>query len=256
MKKHFGLLLFILGFFLAGMVQSCQHDPVFVMEDTMPIDTTSNPVDTMVTNPPDTTAQGVPCDPDVVYFEQQILPIFQSTCNFSGCHDDVGAQEGVKLTSFENVIATADIQPFDLEESELYKRITEMDPEERMPPVPDQPLTNDQINLIAKWILQGAENLTCDPDPNDCNTENVSFSATVQPILQNHCVGCHSGNNPGGGLDFTTHANIASVANSGRLYGAIAHLAGFEPMPQGLDQLPACDIDQIKAWIDAGALNN
>ena len=89
-----------------------------------------------------------------------------------------------------------------------------------------------------------------------CDTVNVSFSEFVNPEIETHCKGCHSGNNPGGGILLTNHEEIKEVADNGKLYGTIAHEDGFEAMPQGADQLDSCVIVKIKAWIDAGAQNN
>lgn len=245
----YGMLL-MAGVHLLCSLSSCRHD--VIMGEVTPIDTTgTNP-------PPDTTGtgSGEECDPDVVYFQQEVLPLLRSSCAIEGCHDAATASDGVILDNYASVIQTADVRAFDLESSDLYEVITESDPDKRMPPLPRERLSTNQINLIATWILQGAENNDCNPDSGSCNTTGVTFSGTIQPILSNKCTGCHSGPSPSGGVRLNTHAGVAAVANDGRLYGAIAHLQGFEPMPQGGDQLPQCDIDRIRAWIDAGAPNN
>jgi hypothetical protein len=91
----------------------------------------------------------------------------------------------------------------------------------------------------------------------NCNTTNVSFSTTVNTLLQQHgCLGCHSGVGASGNVNLQGHANVKNVAESGRLYGAISHSAGFKPMPQGGTKMSECEIKKIKSWIDAGALNN
>ncbi|MCB0644372.1 MAG: hypothetical protein KDC44_22160, partial [Phaeodactylibacter sp.] len=126
----------------------------------------------------------------------------------------------------------------------------------RMPPPPASALLPEQINLIAAWIQAGAENLECDENSGTCNTENISYANDVVPYLQTYCLSCHSGTTPSGNLHLGTYSVVAQVANDGRLYGAIAHLSGYKPMPQGSNQLPECTIDQIKAWIDAGAPQN
>lgn len=256
-------LKYCFPFFVFGLViwlsfPSCKHEPLLddVIEN--PIDTTSTPPDTTTidTTTVDTTNVGVPCDPNVIYFEMQVLPILQSNCAFSGCHDVASAQDGVILESYDYVMQTGDVEPFDLGDSEIYEVLVEDDLDDVMPPPPATPLSNEQINIIATWILQGAENLTCDPNSGGCDTENVSFSDFVKPVLESHCTGCHSGSSPSGGVALTTHAEVAVYANNGELYGAIAHLSGFAPMPQGAAQLDDCAIDKIKGWIDDGAPDN
>ncbi len=238
---------------LATVSTSCKHDPLFD-DDLMPGDTIGNPQDTTM-NPSDTTTQGIPCDPDKIYFDLDVLPILLSNCAFSDCHDAASAEDGVILDSYENVMATADVEPFDLEHSEIYEVLVEDDPDKRMPK-DSPPLSQDQIQIIAGWINQGALDLQCDPDAGACNTENASYTQTILPVITTHCKGCHSGSAPSGGLDFSTYQGVKTVALNGKLYGAISWASGSPQMPQGGNKLPDCTIAQFKAWIDAGAPEN
>jgi uncharacterized membrane protein len=231
--------IFISAIWLLSL-SSCKHQP-WIPDDITPIDTTGT---------------GNPCSPDSVYFSTQILPILQSNCAMSGCHDDASAQDGVVLTSYTNVMNTADVEPFDLNGSDLYEVITENNPNKIMPPPPNALLSAAQIALIAKWINQGAQDLTCDANTGGCNTANMSFNNDIKPIINDKCAGCHSGNNPSGGIDLSTHAGVSAVALSGQLYGSINWQTGFSSMPQGGSKLPQCEIDKIKSWVDAGAPNN
>jgi len=260
-KIKYSFPIWILGFAIWLSLPSCQHEPLFdepimnpidtIPIDTMPIDTM--PIDTTIV---DTTIILMPCDSNVIYFEQDVLPILISNCAFSGCHDAASAEDGVILESYETVIETADVEPFNLNDSEIWEVLVDNDLDERMPPVPTPALSQTQISAITAWILQGALNLECDESIGECDTDNVSFSAFVKPIIESHCQGCHSGNTPSGGIDLTTHSNIQIYANNGRLHGAIAHQAGFSPMPQGGAKLDDCTIEKIKSWIDSGALDN
>ncbi|MCB2221011.1 MAG: hypothetical protein KQI35_11495 [Bacteroidetes bacterium] len=202
---------------------------------------------------------GIPCDPDTVYFENDVLPLLQSSCGIAGCHDEQTAEEGVILTSYFYVIQTGDIEPFDPENSEIYEVITETDPDKRMPPPPAAQLTSDQKNLIYTWIAQGALNNYCEQE--DCDSLNVSFSETVFPIIQNSCLGCHSGSNPNGGISLTNYQQIKTAGSitpgsSGSLLGAITHAPGNVPMPQNGAQLSDCKIAQIRSWVNDGMPNN
>jgi uncharacterized membrane protein len=250
MKIKAAILLLLFGAMNLWMT-SCKHSPIAIDDDMMPIDTM--PDDTMTI---DTSGNGVPCDPNVIYFETDILPLLQSNCAFSGCHDAASAEDGVVLISYETVMATGDVEPFDLSDSELYEVLVEGDIDKRMPPSPTPALNQDKIQLIAQWILQGAENLACDPDLEPCETDNVSFASFVKPILDLYCVGCHSGNPPSGGIDLSNYQGVKAVADNGSLIGAINWTAGFSKMPKNGDQLPDCEIDKIKSWVDAGALDN
>ncbi len=252
-KYSFPILVFGIGLWLS--FPSCKHEPLF--DDIIdPIDTTSNPMDTIPVDSMPVDTFGIPCDPDVIYFEQDVLPILQSNCAFSGCHDVASAQDGVILVDYDYVIQTADVEPFNLNDSEIYEVLVDSDLDDRMPPAPTPAMSQDQINIIAAWILQGGLNLECDPNAGGCDTENISFSDFVKPLLQNQCQGCHSGATPSGGIDLTTHVNIKTYADNGKLIGSIDHQAGFEAMPQGGAKIDDCSIDKIKSWVDAGALDN
>jgi len=91
----------------------------------------------------------------------------------------------------------------------------------------------------------------------DCDLTNISYSGTIVPLLQsNGCLGCHSGGAPSGNISLEGYTNVMTAARNGKLYGAINHSPGFSPMPKGGSKMTACNISKIKAWIDAGSVNN
>lgn len=95
------------------------------------------------------------------------------------------------------------------------------------------------------------------PANGNCDVATVTFSATVVPMLQsNGCLGCHSGGAPSGNISLDGYNNVKVVAQNGKLFGAISHSPGFSPMPQGGNKMSTCNINKIKAWIDAGIPNN
>ena len=205
-----------------------------------------------------------PCDPDTVYFEMDVLPILNSSCAKPAhasmkCHDSQ-AEEDVRLDSYAAVMASDVIVPFNPGESDLYKKITETDPEELMPPpaAGDQPLTAAQKEIIRKWIAQGAKNLYCDEM---CDTSAVTFSGTIWPMITQSCFGCHNGANASGNIHLENHSQVAAAANipagqPGSLWGAITWASGNAQMPNNQPQLSDCKIAQVKKWIDAGTPNN
>lgn len=202
---------------------------------------------------PDTTQN---CDPNTVYFENDVLPIFSSSCAMSGCHDAATAQDGVVLDSYVNIMNTGDIEPGDPGDSEVYENITEDDDDKRMPPPSSGiTLTQEQINTIYDWIASGAKNDVC-AEVSACDTANVSFAADIQPILSTYCLGCHSGSFPQGGILLNNHSSVLVQASNGRLLGSVSHLPGFSFMPQGQPKLNDCNIALIRNWIDQGASDN
>jgi len=202
---------------------------------------------------------GIPCDPDTVYFQNDVLPLLQSSCGIAGCHDPITAEGEVILTSYYYVMQTADVVPFEPWESDLWEKIEDDFQSNRMPPPPTPPLNQDQKDIIYNWILQGALDNYCDQE--DCDSINVTFSEIVFPIIQNGCFGCHSGADPGGGILLTNHAEIAALGaiepgNTGSLLGAITWTSGNIPMPENGAQLSDCKIAQIRKWIDDGMPDN
>lgn len=238
-RVHKGIL-FIFAFMMMMAGYGCKHEPLVSSEDIA--DTPGTPF--------------IPCDPDSVYFDQQILPFIVSSCAKPGCHSEASAQDGVILNNYANVISTGDVQPFDLNGSDLWDVITETDPDKVMPPPGENPLTPDQISLIQQWILQGAQNLTCE-NLGPCDTVLVSFSADVQPIIQMKCLGCHTTPTPTNlQVSLADYNGVNAVASNGRMLGAIKHLPGYTPMPNGGPKLTDCEISIISNWISEGTLNN
>ena len=241
MKKTFTILSIILLILL--LIWACKHDPEeFVIPDN------GGGSDTTLPSP------GHPCDPDTIYFEKDLLPILQSNCAKPTCHDAATAQDGVRLTDYNSVMQTGDIEPFDPGNTEIYEVVVENDPDKRMPPPPDSPLTQEQIDDLSTWINQGAQNLFCDEE--ECDTSNVTYTNIIGPMLNTYCVGCHNDANPLGGLTLEGYANVTPVASDDRLIGVIRWDAGYPQMPQNGNQLSDCQIRQTEIWIENGLPND
>ncbi|MEM7656217.1 MAG: hypothetical protein AAF399_08825 [Bacteroidota bacterium] len=91
----------------------------------------------------------------------------------------------------------------------------------------------------------------------DCDTTDVSYAEFVQPLMVRECTGCHGGNFPSANIGLETYEEVVASANDNNsLYGSMAHIDGFSEMPKGGNRLPDCELDQLKAWIDAGTPNN
>ncbi len=187
------------------------------------------------------------CDPNTVYFVNDVQPVINSNCAYAGCHDVVSHKEGVDLSSYDKIISTGGVKAGNPNGSELYEKISEGE----MPP--SGPLAAAQQQLIYDWIKQGAKNNKC---VSACDTSNVKFSTTVKPIIDNNCMGCHSGSSPAGGIALTNYSQIKTVAANGRLLGSIEHAPGYSPMPKNMAMLSSCKIAQIKIWINEGMQNN
>lgn len=96
----------------------------------------------------------------------------------------------------------------------------------------------------------------------------VSFSADVQPILQQNCVSCHGSQ---GGIALDSYQSI--ITANGNRYGTNIVVQGDADasglvdkieanpqfpgrMPTGGPFLSGDEIQTIRAWINEGALNN
>jgi hypothetical protein len=99
--------------------------------------------------------------PDRVGFNEHIRPILSDTC--FACHgqDAKQRQADLRLDVPEGAYADRDgqvaITPGDLSQSAVWKRITSDDPDFMMPPPSsNKTLTDEQKQLIRRWIEQGA----------------------------------------------------------------------------------------------------
>jgi mono/diheme cytochrome c family protein len=90
-----------------------------------------------------------------VDFDRDIRPIFADNC--LTCHGPDDAQRKAKLRLDDPDSALKVLKPGDPDASELFKRITTSDLDDRMPP-PEahDALSPDQIALIRDWIKEGA----------------------------------------------------------------------------------------------------
>ncbi|HLG02084.1 MAG TPA: hypothetical protein VI731_00725 [Bacteroidia bacterium] len=123
MKKIIFLFIGILPF---AVVFSCKHEPIL---DNVP----------------------------EISFSNDILPLIQSNCQHSGCHDTTGYGP-FPLIDYQTVMDNGDIEAGSPEDSKLYELITDPDPADRMPQPPYEPLSERNIKLIYFWIAQGAKN--------------------------------------------------------------------------------------------------
>jgi hypothetical protein len=91
-----------------------------------------------------------------------------------------------------------------------------------------------------------------------CDTSNVTFSGSVQPILNNHCFGCHSNTTFGNGGNIKLEDYGDVVTHADRLVGSLLHQSGYSPMPKplGTPKLDDCTISVISIWVTTGTPQN
>ncbi|MEX1240336.1 MAG: hypothetical protein WEB30_11485 [Cyclobacteriaceae bacterium] len=87
-------------------------------------------------------------------------------------------------------------------------------------------------------------------------SDAVTYSDFIKPLLEKRCVDCHNSVLSSGNVNMETHARLKVYIEDGSFFGAIRHLPGFNPMPQGDSKLSNCDIEKIENWIDSGYPEN
>ncbi|MBX2928728.1 MAG: hypothetical protein KF852_12910 [Saprospiraceae bacterium] len=92
--------------------------------------------------------------------------------------------------------------------------------------------------------------------PSNCDTDIVTYSGVIAPIISTNCLVCHSTAANLGGVRLEGYNAIKIWVDNGRIAGAINHQSGFSPMPQNAPKLSSCNISKIEKWISDGAPNN
>lgn len=239
--KLSGLLLVILFFQI-----SCIHEPFFIEPNQESLDSLR-----YIVNPTIFTGSEDTCDEDSVYFQNQILPIFIGSCAVTGCHDLITREEDIALVDYSKIMKG--IVPGNPGASKYYKVITLVETDDLMPlnPVTEQGfrLPTDQLELIKKWINQGAENKSCDI----CDTTEYTFSTRIAPIFITNCsssIGCHSSGTSNG--QQTSYDEIKVFVEAGLITDRVIVK---KDMPV-TGPLSACDLEVLKKWIDNGSPND
>jgi len=191
-------------------------------------------------------------DPTIC-FEQDVLPIFQTNCAKSGCHDAESHKSGYTLDNYKDVIKKG-IVPGNPAASVIWQSISMKVFNVSQMPINAPKLTASELDVIRRWIGTGAiDSGACSAFT--CDTTNFTYSGAIAPMMQTYCTGCHfSASSTGGSLaDYTS---VMNAAVNGKLIGDISHASGYNSMPLGSPMLQDCQITQVEKWVAAGAPNN
>ncbi|MEX0678250.1 MAG: c-type cytochrome domain-containing protein [Pirellulales bacterium] len=123
---------------------------------------------------------------DPVSFSKQIAPILVKNCQ--ACHGATEAESGYQVTNYNLVIKAGEsespsITPGKTDESELLARISSDDADARMPQEAD-PLPAEQIELVKRWIAEGAK--FDGPDPAAALASIIPKTAEPDPPQAYH----------------------------------------------------------------------
>ncbi len=112
--------------------------------------------------------------------------------------------------------------------------------------------------ILSMLLLFGCSNdsiedLFEEQDPNI----PVTYENTIEPIINNNCIGCHS-NPPQNGAPFplTNFEQVFLRADNGQLIRAISRQTGEPRAMPPSGRLPQPTIDQIEQWIENGLEEN
>lgn len=97
---------------------------------------------------------------DNIVYSQHVQPIFKANCLSSGCHNSVDRANGLELTSWESLIRGSNFGAVIISGQAHHSHLVEHlegETEPRMPLNRD-PLPEEQIEFIARWVEEGARN--------------------------------------------------------------------------------------------------
>lgn len=189
---------------------------------------------------------------DTVCFKTDVLPLYQTYCASTGCHDGTqGGDDDEKfaLTSYGNIITG--IVPFNPGSSKYYRVIQNGS----MPPGSSPQLSAAQMVTIAKWINQGALNTTACAVTATCDTTKTTYSNGISQIFATYCNGCHGVAPGSGNVVLSNYASAKSAGTSlkAAFLNAINYTSATAAMnmpPSG--QLSSCQVKQLTKWINNG----
>lgn len=176
---------------------------------------------------------------DSVCFNTQILPLITASCAQVGCHDPSSRVEGLILTSYSGIM--------NMGTKDLLKYI-KLTSGKVMPPPPQPRMEQANIDLIQRWVNEGAKNTIC--NPTNCDTLNVKYTSHIAPIMNTYCKGCHNSSNVGGGVNLDNYAAVKTSTLTGKMICTIT-ANGCAIMPKGGPALSTCNIRKIKIWAAA-----
>ena len=81
-----------------------------------------------------------------------------------------------------------------------------------------------------------------------CDTLNINYVKNIEPLLNQYCTSCH-GVDGSGGISLNSYDLVKASAE--RVYGSIAQLSGYSPMPQNGNKLTDCKTRMVRIWIDS-----
>ncbi len=225
----------------------------------------------------------LPGPDEPVDFDSHVLPILVERCQ--SCHNapydkngrTIHPKAGLRLDNYEwvmkgNLDGTV-VEAGKPDASYLYEVLTLDEEEDMFMPPKGGPLTTEQIDVIKRWIEDGAKpsgKVTAD------SSDGISFHDHVFPLLEERCLDCHAAPyvkngrtiHPKAGLRLDTYEWIIKGNLDGTIIEkgnpdestlvAVVTLESDDPeiMPPKGDPLSSSEIEMLKQWIKEGAKEN
>ncbi len=170
----------------------------------------------------------LPVSADELSFNRDIRPILSDSCFFCHGPDPTHREADLRLDQEDHAKDYA-IVPGDLEGSELIARITADDPDELMPPPESgKKLTQQQIDLLQRWVAEGApyEPYWAYADPRASDVPEVEFATWPRDPLDHFTLAAMRK----AGLSPSTDADPATLVRR-----VCFDLTGLPPSPQMVD---------------------
>lgn len=112
------------------------------------------------------------------------------------------------------------------------------------------------ICLFSSCYQDNKEDLYQHLQPQDCTIVDATYTAQIVPIINNHCFRCHNNTRQDGNVNLEGYAKVKPYIDDGSFLGSIEHTGGFAIMPPDGGKIPFCEIEEVRFWINNGALNN
>ena len=212
-------------------------------------------------------------------YNRDVRPVLARAC--IACH---GPSEGTRQADLRlDTEAFIDrvVVPGDADASPLFQRLTTGDQVMKMPPVASgRSLTDEQIDLVRRWIDGGAAYGELAEDAPALPERVVDFAREVRPILSQNCFTCHGPDEAGRQRGLRLDVAEGPFADRGAFGGPVIvpgdadaslliHRVGADdarvrmpyrlglntPVMPGTDEdaLSADEIETLRLWIDQGA---
>jgi mono/diheme cytochrome c family protein len=202
----------------------------------------------------------LPAFAQTLTFERDILPVFTQHC-FT-CHGQSSPQLGLDLRTAASTLRGSHNGPVILkgnpEKSLLFQKIST---KAMPPPAFKQTMPEPQIEIVRRWIADGAASDKPSGQSKDILEQQAAFDKEIMPLFAARCVQCHGAGKPMGGLDLRSLEALLK----GSINGAVV-LEGFSeksilvrklasrnmPPPGAGQPLTDEQIQSIRKWVDKG----